>query len=166
DPDESYVMMQEQAANDIEDTSSGVKMIRCGNPEKKYTFADLFNKGYIAVTTAEFLGQAAYEPCRVTFEGDGNTLEGITAGTFRSNYPMAVLRVILRADSGDTVLKQILFSRADIGSGRALDFTLTGEGAALDRDRRVPSSGAYTLSVEITTATGEVFTPVEFTSAS
>lgn len=165
DPDASTITVQEQAANDIEDASSGITMIRSGQLEKSYSFASFLREGYIAVSTAEFLGKKAYEKCAVSFEGDGSTLEGFSNGTLKCNYPMAVLKVVLHTDEGDTVLKTVLFNRNMVGDGTAREFPVASAGINLSVDRRVPKSGAFTLSLEVTTSTGEVFTPAIYTNA-
>ena len=163
DPEKSSVLMQEQAAHDTPDESTGVTMTRSGEYSKEYSFAELLKDGYIAVTTAEFLGEKPYEKCAVTFEGAADTLKDVFAGKLISNYPMATVKVVLHTGDGDTALRTVLLNRNNIGDGSAFAYDLTNL-SNLATDRRVPRSGAFSVSLEVTTSTGEHFTPVTFTA--
>lgn len=158
DPDESFVTTQEQAAKDNEDTSSGVLMIRGGQISKSYTFNEFLKKNYIAVSTAEFLGKKPYEKCVLTYEGKRVKAADLAAGSLRCNYPLAILRVILRRGGEETVLEQKLFDRKMIGSGLARSFPLSQLSLDFASDARLCGTG--TLFLKATVSTGEVFTPV------
>ena len=155
--------MQEQAANDAEDRSSGILMYRSGNIDKVYTFRDLLNRNYIAVSTAELLGMKPYETCVLTYEGESAVLADLAEGVLHCNYPMAVLRLKLRTDEGDKVLRTVLFSRNRIGDGTARDYSLKELTSNLASSRSLPKTGSYSVFLEVTSSTGEVFTPVTVT---
>ena len=159
DPEKSTITTQEQAAQDIEDNSSGVTLIRCGEVSKTYTFSEFLRKNYIAVTTAEFSGKKPYEACEVKYEGKSGSLSDLAEGTLSCNYPMAILRVILTEGGKERVLAYRLFDRKQIGSGLARSFPLSEMDFDFASREGLPG-GAFSVRLEVTSSTGEIFCPV------
>ena len=160
DPEKSTITTEEQAAKDNEDTSTGILMIRSGQISKTYTFAEFLKKSYIAVTTAEFMGQKPYEKCDLRYEGKSETLNDLEKGSLVCNYPMALLRAVLTDGRGETVLSRELFDRKMIGSGLARNYPLANFIADLKEGGSLPANGDASLTLEITASTGEIYRPV------
>lgn len=80
-----------------------------------------------------------------------------------SNYPMCILKLQARSEQGNVAnLLTVYFNRNDVGNGNARSFPLSTKEAEIREAVEALSTGDYTVSVEVTVSTGEVFTPLPF----
>ena len=183
DGEQSYIMVQDQAAGTGTTASTFYEYTgedgniyhytgRTGPIELKCTFLWLWEKGYIPVTTAEFLGQEPYARAEVTFSAETcGSAEEMYGGTLTSNYPMCMLKLIATDENGkETVLHTVYFDRKDVeGSapgmmdGKARNYKFSGDRMLIDSALQKLEAGTYTVTAEATASTGDVFNPVTFT---
>lgn len=171
DPVQSYIMVQDQAAGTgdkffehTDDTGYLYQYTgRTGPIALKCTFQWLFEKHYIPVTTVELAGKDPYAKAEVEFsKEDCADVDSMMKGTVSSNYPMCVLKIHAKNEKGKTTqLFMRHFNRVDVGSGLARSYGLFEAKAETLRAMDDLGEGKYTICMEVTTSTGEVFTPVQ-----
>lgn len=129
-----------------------------GRTEFKYTFKMLLNEFYIPVTPAEFLGKVPYERAKVEFSiPECATKEQMIAGTLTSNYPMAVIKLMLTKANGHRVMvDRYLVNRHDPhpSSGLARSFPMERMQEAIE------AAQGQKLEIEVTASNGEILIPV------
>lgn len=162
DTAKSYVLIQDQRAGGdalkVKDEKGNV-LNYSGRLEAKFTFDELLSKNYIPVTAAEFIGQKEYEKATVTVIGDkADTIESVLNATVESNYPLAVVNLIVN----DHVIDRELFSGTPMtGVPRSFDINkLAGAKAFENSAQNKPGTK---IKIEVVVSTGERFTPIEFT---
>lgn len=159
---DSYVMIQDQRGGigagfyDVEHEDYTVH--HNGRISQQFTFAELMEKNYIPVTAKEFIGEKAYEKATVTASGgDSKAFSDISKITVSSNYPLAVVRLIVTdADGKESELEKILFHAYD-KEGPAKEYELS----ELTKLSYINPVVAKCIRVEVTVSTGETFTPVD-----
>ena len=129
----------------------------------KFTFEKLLEKGYIPVTTAEFMGTKAYERAKVTADAAPSTFEELLKTTVQCNYPLAVINAkLIYPDGTSCLIEKKLFSGAgDEGVPRAIllsDLAVLAKGEFLEN---LKDACDYTLIIEVVASNGERFTPVQ-----
>ena len=164
DLDASYVMIADQRGGSgvgFYDKRDGDDLIHySGRTEFKYTFRMLLDQFYIPVTPGEFLGLVPYERAKVEYTGSAVSREALTAGTLTSNYPMAVIKLILTKGNGHKVMiDRYLVNRVDPhpSSGLARSFPLSRFAEA------IANAEGTQLEVQVTASNGEILTPVTLT---
>lgn len=168
DGQNSYIIIQDQAAgqgdNFYQITEGENTLNFTGRLELKCTFLWLFQQDYIPCTTVEFLGQEPYAKAEISFKGgECQDMETLLSGVVESNYPMCMLKVnATDADGKVTTLHVRYFDRKDIASGDARAYKVSGNRLDIESALKELGSGTYTITVEATASTGEVFTPVTF----
>lgn len=172
DPAQSYVMVQDQAAGTgdkfFEHTDDSGYLYqytgRTGPIALKCTFMWLYEKHYIPVTTSEFMGNDPYAKAEVKFSKDECAdVKTLLSGGVESNYPMCILKINATNEKGKTTtLHTVYFDRMDVGSGLARNYKVSADRVAIEAALEALAGGKYTVSVEVTASTGEVFTPVSF----
>lgn len=161
---ESYVMIQDQrgglGAGFYEQDENGVLLLYSGRTSAKFTFDELYNKHYLPVAPAEFLGQKEYEVAYVSASKENCTsLEELGNVTVKSNYPLAVLNVIVKDSYGNsTVIEKKLFSGANDGPPK--EFELRQLESLKSYNELGYPKGGCTVDIEIVVSTGERFIPV------
>lgn len=160
DLENSYVMIQDQRGG----FKAGFYTLRDGDDlihysgriEFKYTFQMLLNEYYIPLTPAEFLGTEPYQTARIRFsDAQCCSREQLAAGTVTSNYPMAVIKLILTKNSGQKVmLDRYMFDRIDPYTGLARSFPMERMAQAIQ------TAQGRCLEVEVTASNGEIIVPV------
>lgn len=161
DPEKSYVMVADQRGGTglvgfyderIEDDI----IHHSGRTSYKCTFAELLRTSYIPLTTPEFMGLKPYERAKVTFSDEScATREQLIAGSVCSNYPMSVIKLVVTRGNGyREMLDRYLVRRVDPLNGKARCFPLENMAEAIRNAEGVK------LELEVTTANGEVITPV------
>ncbi len=162
--EESFVMIQDQrggiGADFYEVYHEGYTVHHSGRISEKYTFAQLLEKNYIPVTTAEFAGVKSYEPAEVTVQGGAaTTVQQLQQLTVNSNYPIAVINIYAMEEAGNkTLLDKVLFNGlSEKGVPRSYAF---GDNQVLQSLDAAPYSQ---ITVEVVSSTGERFTPITVT---
>lgn len=164
---ESYVMIQDQRGGQgtgfYEQEIDGETILFSGRTEYKFTFDKLYEKGYIPVTTAEFLGEKAYEPAKVTVDQEPDDFDELLETTVTCNYPIAVINatLIYPDDSTYLIQKELFGGAGDAGVPKSV---LLSELAVLEKGEfleDLKEDCEYTLVIEVVAANGERFTPIE-----
>lgn len=166
DLQKSYLMIQDQrggtGAGFYEVKEKGEIIRYSGRTSAKFTFAQLLDKSYIPVTTAEFAGLKDYEKCTVTASAEScSSIEDLLNMQVESNFPLAVVNVIVADKFGnETVIGRKIFSGAgDDGVPRTfalneLECLTTFKGSQYD-------VATYIVKIEVVPSTGERFIPIE-----
>ena len=163
----SYVVIQDQRAGGktfYEHKIDGHKLYFSGRTSAKYTFDNLYEKDYIPVTTAEFLGEKAYDKATVTVQsGDCSSMEDLANITIEANYPLAVINVIVTdAEGNKTTIDKILISGSS-ANGIPRSYSFKEIDTLKDFTDSSLNVSGNTVQVEVVVATGERFIPIEFT---
>ena len=162
DPDASYITIQDQRNGQGQGfynvDINGETVFCSGRLSHRYTFNELWELGYIPVTTAEFMGTKAYEEPQVTFDG---------RGYITSNYPICVAKMILVDEEGsETTVERILLDKRDVASGTALRFPVDQFLTSTDSEafkQLLEEGKSYTLRYVVAVSNAQCFTPLEQT---
>lgn len=158
----SYIMIQDQRAGGEawqQTDADGNVLNYSGRTSAKFTFDELFDEHFIPVTAAEFVGEKEYEKATVTASQDTwDTLEAVLNATVESNYPLAVVNVIVN----DQVVDRELFSGTANG-GVPRSFALNKISTIKGFEASDYNRAGTTIDIEVVVSTGERFTPIEFT---
>lgn len=163
----SYIMIQDQrgghGAGFYEQIENGKLVQYSGRTSAKYTFDELIQKHYIPVAPAEFLGTKDYEQANVTASKDVCiSLDALKSVTVESNYPLAVINVIIKDSFGNQkVIEKKMFSGVKDGPERAFELSNLTSLDSYVADGH-PQIGC-TVSIEVVVSTGERFIPVVLT---
>ena len=173
--EESYLIIQDQRAN-VGDAAytievDGENQYFTGRTYAKFTFQKLLDQDYIPCTTAEFAGTEPYEKPDVQFvttsgAACGNLTELIT-GTLTCNYPMCIIKAILvDADGNEQEIAKKYLDKVDVRDGTARNFQMGNYSDVLDSrilEGSLESGKTYTLRLDVTASTGQIYRPVAFT---
>ena len=163
----SYVKIQDQRGGQgqgfYEQEIDGEIIKFSGRTEYKFTFDKLYEKGYIPVTTAEFMGTKNYERAQVTADKEPTSFEELLQTSVTSNYPIAVVNATLYYPDGTSYLiqKKLFSGAGDEGVPKTLllsDLAVLQKGAFLTD---LIDECTYTLVIEVVASNGERFTPVQ-----
>lgn len=165
----SFVKIQDQRGGQgqgfYEQEIDGELIQFSGRTEYKFTFEKLLEKGYIPVTTAEFMGTKPYEAAAVTTDQTPATFEELLKTTVSCNYPMAVMNATLVYPDGSTYLieKKLFNGAGDEGVARQLllsDMFVLAKGEFLND---LKDECDYTLIIEVVAANGTRFNALSLT---
>ncbi len=165
----SYIKIQDQRGGQgqgfYEQEINGEIIKFSGRTEYNFTFEKLYEKGYIPVTTAEFMGKKAYERASVTADKTPTTFEELLQTTVSCNYPMAVMNAILvyPDDTTYTIEKKLFSGAGDEGVPKQLllsELYILANGDFLDS---LKQECDYTLVIEVVAANGERLQAVSLT---
>jgi hypothetical protein len=168
DGEQSYITLQDQAAGKgakfREEEVDGKIYNYSGKINFHAPFNWLWEKAYIPVTTVELAGLKAYEKAWVNFAGAGASMDQLMTGVFQSNYPMCLLKINATDVGGNTTcLHKVYFNRKDVGTAKARSYRIVDKDADAFRAAwGALAEGTYTVTAEVTSATGEIFKPVSF----
>lgn len=172
--DESYLIIQDQrgavgeASYTIEE--NGEKHYYTGRTYAKITFQKLLDQDYIPCTTAEFLGLKPYTKPDVQFvSGNGKdvtNVKDLLLGALTCNYPMCIVRTILvDAEGNETQVAVKYLDKQDVRKGTARKYDMSYYSDVLSENilaEFLESGKSYTVRLDVTASTGEIFTPVSF----
>jgi len=167
-PEESYLMIQDQRGGSsstsfYEVDDNGHTLYFSGRTSAKITFAKLYEDDYIPVTAAEFVGTKPYDKAIVTASEGVDSIERLTKAQVESNYPLAVINVIVTDKDGNRVIvDKTLFhgSSADGVPKRCFLNTINTVKNLADSAYNISGN---TISIEVVVSTGERFIPITFT---
>ena len=166
--EESYILIQEQVFQGLEAPTVSAEdpnAATFGSLDKKMTFSALFEKKYLPVTTAEFLGQASYQKPAVTYVPieSGETRAAVGAGRLQSSFQIISVTVLVTGQDGkEAVNRKKVLDREAIRDGSGLDYDLSAMRLEDFLKRKLAEGQSYRYEVKVLTATGETFTPVAF----
>lgn len=164
DPDKSTVLIQDQRAGTgdgfYEVEEDGQVLQYSGRTSAEFTFARLLERSYIPVTTAEFTGDKAYEEATATLDRSCKTAEELSDACVKSNYPLAVVNVVVKEASGKAhvIGRQLFSGKKQPGVPR--EFKLNELECLTDFANSPYNIPGCTLEIEVVPATGERFTVV------
>lgn len=161
----SYIMIQDQRGGSgegfYEKTENGKLIQYSGRTSAKYTFDELYKKTYLPVRPAEFMGAKEYEKAAVSATKDKcNSLDELMEGTVSSNYPMAVINVIVCDDYGnETVMERVIFG-GNRREGPPREYNLENLDSLKEYSSGKFASSGSCIKIEVVVSTGERFIPV------
>lgn len=120
DPVESYAIILEQDAvgskTDKQDIkqSNGITLRQLGGVDRKYTFQDLLNKGYVPFTIKELIGEDPVEAAEAYIgsqnapvaNGTDMILDEIFSKTLFTNYAICALEAQVKNPAGEVLLSE------------------------------------------------------------
>ena len=154
DPGESYVYILDQHGAWTEDTNeSGDTYLHKNYVNRKFTFNELLQQGYIPFTFGEFRGTDPVEPTQCSFShtGDTITLAQVNAGVVTSNYGVSDIYAVVKDNRGNQVLSCVTRSQKPTN-------TLNFFKKVSQSEWEPYTNGAYTLEVICQLGTGERLT--------
>lgn len=121
DVDNSYIIYQDQSGGTsnhfTEVEENGVIHYYVGNTEKKLSFANAFKRGFIPITTKEFLGQKPYSVAEASYAGSTNSFHDLATANILTNYPLCSAELLAEDAQGNRTRIAIeLFTKADGGN--------------------------------------------------
>lgn len=157
---ESYLLFMDQGSSLKDYTAADGSTVQLqGKVDHKATFAELFEKGYLPFTFAEFLGTDPVEPAEVTLAlPERVTSSQLATGAIRSNYPICYITATLTDESGKVVWETLVPS----GNVDVKEMFL-GKVLSLSEINAQAESGDCTLSVKAQISTGQLLTAYEGT---
>ena len=165
DLEKSYVMIQDQRGGrgvGFYEVNEGGQIIQySGRTSAKFTFKQLLDKSYLPVTTAEFAGLKEYERATVKAVGSCKKVEDLANASVESNYPLAVVNVIVADKFGnETIIGRKIFSGAAKG-GVPRQFALNELECITNFAESAYNVPSYIVKIEVVPSTGERFIAIE-----
>lgn len=149
DKDKSYLYIHDQRMGYYPFPDSNGRCIKTsGRVFIRHSFRDLLDEKYIPLTTKEFLGEKPYEWPWVKLDREAETHALLSEARVISNYPVAVVKVMLTKKSGET--KRIFLksmSRGDIGTRLAFDYPLAEAAEAIAKAEKENGSKAELIAI-------------------
>lgn len=161
DGEQSYMYQAEQNANNTLDykrreTADGTVYYNRGNDKLKFTFNELYERGYLPHTFKEFLGQ---DPVEKGYATVGLTETSVTVNELlecplTSNYPISDVFTVVRDADGNQV--GTYTKRMDNHYSKAAKVSkVTIPGANL---KTYAAKGGHTIEIRAQIGTGELLT--------
>lgn len=171
DPEESYVLVHEQFTSNYKnqvtyvDETTGQTVYCLGGVDRKYTFADLYKKGYLPVTIKELTDPAPVAKAEVTDSLKAWDAASVTAGTLTSMAKLASVTVTVTDAAGEVVQQAICFTK----ESEHIMFSMTSfedaDAAAVlqgSLDVKQLAAGTYNCKTQCLLGTGETVTVRDF----
>ncbi|MBQ8797273.1 MAG: hypothetical protein IJZ56_03665 [Oscillospiraceae bacterium] len=157
--DESYICITEQAQEWTEQVAEGGQAyLMKSSVDDKRTFAELYEKGYLPFTFAEFHGKAVEDTwCMFSLEGDTITARDLFKSHITSNYGILDAYATVTDDEGKEVCwHAVRCLRADCRDLPFARYALDDkEHNNVDVRGVFPASGTYNVKIDVQLATGE-----------
>ena len=116
-PQESYAITLEQESGDERtqtdryvDETTGENIVRLQGIDRKYTFAFLYQKGYLPVTCKELIDPSPLEPVSVTDSIENPTIDHIFKGKVTSKHRISYVTIKIADAKGNTVQECTTFA--------------------------------------------------------
>lgn len=161
--EESYVMMQDQRANEKIYDEDDQKVSYRGRVEAKILFTELWNGAYIALTPKEFRDNATYVPATCTCDKEATDLKSLTGLYIDSNYRLAVIKMAITDENGKAIYKITdTTGNPEIQDNTVHRYSLRALFNPSVAKRDLVSGQKYKVTITTVVATGQEFTPIEF----
>lgn len=165
-PEESYVYIQDQrggAGAGFYEVKVGGDLVRySGRTKAKYTFAELYKKAYLPVSTAELLGLKEYESAYVKVsDGPCETIADLLNLQVESNYPLAVVNLIVADQFGNNIIVDRELFGGDKVGGPPRTFALSELEGLVNFGDSEYNTPSYVVKIEVVTSTGDRFIPID-----
>lgn len=174
DGKESYVVILEQTSTCEKEEKSyynqqlGKTVYLCEELDKKWTYENLFDKGYLPVTCKELIDESPLATLKVTDSLNNVTVSNMFTGTVKANFRISSVTVTITDNSGNVVQKATCYTRQTNNEGDKFDlsrFTDSVEKLVMkgqvDLDKL--ASGSYKCVFSCLAGNGETFTFRSFT---
>ena len=102
DPEKSYVICLEQASHGGNRQTDDGFVYGIGS-EHRYSFTNLYEKGYLPVTVAELCGKAPVKKAEASLT-EVNSLQDLTKATLSATYCISRADIVIRDENGEEVL--------------------------------------------------------------
>lgn len=162
DIENSFVIIQDQRGGTskgfLEEEVDGRKVFYNSARHLKMTFKELLEKNYIPVTVAEFTGEKSYDKAEVKLQGEKcKKLEDAQSAVIESNYPIAVINMILTDNDGNEAVfdRVLIHSASTAGPARTYDLS------EFDSLQTPDTENYKRLKIEVVISTGERFILVD-----
>lgn len=162
----SYITLRDQRGGGSEGgypvEEDGQTVLYTGCTFVDFTFEKLLSKSYIPVTTAEFAGLKEYEVCEASIDVTCTSVKDLLGATVSSNYPLAVVNVIVSDAVGNSrVIDRKLFSASKRG-GVPRQFALSELNCLTEFAESKYNDPNFSVSIEVVPSTGERFIVADF----
>ncbi|MBR3836750.1 MAG: hypothetical protein IKJ74_01275 [Clostridia bacterium] len=162
DGEQSYMYQAEQNADNTVDykrreTADGTEYYIRGNDKLKFTFNELYERGYLPHTFKEFLGTDPVEKAELTVGiGEASvTAKDLLESTLRCNYPISDVFTVIRDAEGNQVGGTFI-KRMDNHLSKAKKVSaVTIPTANL---KAFAAKGGHTIEIRAQVGTGEILT--------
>jgi hypothetical protein len=160
DPDQSYVLVHEQRNSDETcQQGNGVLMRLLGTVNRKYTFRELLDKGYVPFTCKEFIGEDPIEPGEAWLgtkttrveNGTALTAEEIFSNQVWGNYNVCTVEVQVKDRNGN-----VLLSHYPAPTTTPAVFSMAFGSAAGELDLKPLANGKNTIHIYARLSNGEL----------
>ena len=170
DVDNSYIFYQDQSGgtadhfNQVEE--NGKIHYYVGHTDTKFSFANAFKRGFIPITTSEFLGTKEYTPAEASYQGGTNSISDLYTAAIATNYPLCSAELLAEdADGNRSRIAIDLFTKLDGGNRTGAEgytYYLTGMefGSAETIKQEHPDAVKVVLLAQV--STGDEFELISF----
>lgn len=170
DPEKSTIVIQDQRGGGESDgypVEEGEMTVRySGRTRFEVSFRWLFDNDFVPVTLREFTGEEPYRAPRASFSGDGDSVEGILAGTVDCNLALCTVKMRVTDEDGKDVGEKFINTTIrDTESGEAYAFPLSRfglrQGGELWISPSLKQGKSYHLTVSAIPASGRELVALE-----
>lgn len=157
DGEKSYVTLMDQDSSFKEKTQSNGKPIsNQGGLDKKYTFENLYSKGYLPFTIPEFVGEDPIEKAEVSanLPKDGVSAQEITGLTVQANYPMSYVTIAVKNKKGEELYRNHIYTLAL----NVYEFAPINPEYLHIEELTAFGNGLHTIEISVKVGTGETLT--------
>ena len=171
DPAESYVTVHEQFSGNYRegvtyiDEKTGRTVHQLGGVDRKYTFLELFEKGYVPVTIQELRDPAPAENVDVVDSAKEFTVDTITAGSFSSLAKIDMVTIVITDEAGNVVQEATAYAKEETHLMFRLEIFEDPQEAPVIRgglDLDALSPGKYHCKTDCYIGSGDVVTVRDF----
>ena len=117
DPEESYVLVHEQFTGNTReeltrvDAQTGLTVYCLGGVDRKYTYSQLFKKGYLPITIKELIDPAEVPPIDIVDSVKKPSADTVTSGSLNSLHKIAAVTVRITDSTGAVVQEATCFTK-------------------------------------------------------
>lgn len=170
DADASYAVILEQTSTlerkqvGAYNSQVGAQVYSLEELDKKWTFTELFDKGYLPVTCKELVDSSAVAKANVSDSISVPSLDTLFSGTLTGTYKISHVTITIADSSGKTMQSATCFAKqAEKYTFNLSRFGTDGKSVLGSIDVSKLASGTYTCTYTCQVSTGESFTVRQFT---
>lgn len=163
DGEQSKLSICDQRAAEYPVEEDGQTVSYRGRIDHEVTFAELFKSRYIALTTAEFLGQKPYENATAQFVKDCTDIDSLYNNTIKTNYRLVSVVITVTDANGKVAYQQ----KEILGNQDNKNAPTTGQAmktlVSKTKIKKACNQGeTYNVVVSVLVATGDRMEIAEF----
>lgn len=168
----SYAVILEQTSTLERDQKSvynaqvGAQVYLLEELDKKWTFDELFKKGYLPITCKELVENTATAKASVSDSISGPSLDNLFSGTLTGTHKISHVTITITDSSGKTLQQATCFNKQQKKNTFDINrFDTDTKSVKGTIDISKLASGTYTCTYTCQVSTGEIFTVRQFTFA-